>query len=557
MGSKERNMRCLRAWTSFGFAISMISAANVELPNVKIVDCKETSLAGFNTCLSVTFSYLEEYAGMNTVGSKNVLVGKLYGLDGTENEDSRVSASFESEKDFFVAIHDPSDEELYKLKVDLKTGDSQLWVLPKDIELDHPERPPGERLLRSAVPTDRQVAMPSSGFKMTVQPMVDQSFRNQHGSAVEERVNAIIEHAKTFFQHASLGTKFVLDLKPLHNYPNTLRATGSELSTLNSYVVGNGASLPLVNTYALLSMRDGSGPAGIAWLGTVCASRQWRTNINEYYGDLDTAQLLVHEIGHNLNMAHDFTNNNPDSPRYSSTGQPCTDIDSYMDYYNDPNRWSPCSVEDITAYYNSVGPEVYGNSCMTLLDDDTTTEAPPTDEVCINIKTTTKEWGRENSWTFGSCSSGQEYRSHKVYDEECCQPAGSYELVCKCSYGDGWHGGFIQIGDSEEKLCEDFEDGDFKTVDDVAHGDLEEVCINLKLTTKSWGSEIAWTFGSCSSKATTYGDNQEYDIECCQLAGTYELDCKDGYGDGWHGGQMEVGGNTLCEDFQEGHSQKQ
>merc|ERR1712029_1145747 len=174
-----------------------------------------------------------------------------------------------------------------------------------------------------------------------------------------------------------------------------------------------------------LSMRDGSGPAGIAWLGTVCDSRQWRTNINEYYGDLDTAQILVHEIGHNLNMAHDFTNNNPDSPRYSSTGQPCTDIDSYMDYYNDPNRWSPCSVEDITAYYNSVGPEVYGNSCMTLLDDDTTTEAPPTDEVCINIKTTTKAWGRE--------------------------------LDCKDGYGDGWHGGRMEVGGNT--LCADFQEG--------------------------------------------------------------------------------------------------
>merc|ERR1711931_120233 len=76
----------------------------------------------------------------------------------------------------------------------------------------------------------------------------------------------------------------------------------------------------------------------------------------------------------------------PDSPRTSSTGEACTDIDGYMDYYNDPNRWSPCSVEDLTEYYNEIGAEEFGSSCMTLLDDDsdgeTSTETPtdsPTD----------------------------------------------------------------------------------------------------------------------------------------------------------------------------------
>ena len=63
-------------------------------------------------------------------------------------------------------------------------------------------------------------------------------------------------------------------------------------STLNTYVnSGGGSALPLVNSYALLSMRDGGGAAGIAWVGSVCASRRYRTNINEYYGDLRTAQV--------------------------------------------------------------------------------------------------------------------------------------------------------------------------------------------------------------------------------------------------------------------------
>jgi len=189
---------------------------------------------------------------------------------------------------------------------------------------------------------------------------------------------------------------------------------------------------------------------------------------------------------------------------------------------------------------------------------------PPTDDVCVNVKTVTKRWGDENSWIFGSCASGQSYEANEEYNEECCQPAGSYEFICKCSFGDGWHDGYVQIGDSEEKLCEDFDDGDSKTIEDVAHGgdSVPDVCVNMKLTTKDWGNEIAWTYGSCSSKGITYTANEEYDFECCQPAGTYEFDCKDSYGDGWHGGQMEIGvgltaPSVVCQDFQDGHSQKQ
>ena len=79
----------------------------------------------------------------------------------------------------------------------------------------------------------------------------------------------------------------------------------------------------------------------------------------------------------------------------------------------------------------------------------------------------TQAWGNENSWTFGFCSSSQTYSNYQEYTEECCQPAGSYDLTCTCSYGDGWHGGYIQIGN--DQYCEDFTAGGAKVVEDVAH----------------------------------------------------------------------------------------
>merc|ERR1719192_1645591 len=89
-------------------------------------------------------------------------------------------------------------------------------------------------------------------------------------------------------------------------------------------------------------------------------------------------------------------------------------------------------------------------------------------------------------------------------------------------------------------------------------------CKNIKLKTNIWGQEISWKFGSCQSPAG-YGENvrgkyanhRVYNIRCCQPPGTYELDCKDKFGDGWNGGSIEIAGREYCKDFRAGRSKKQ
>jgi len=190
-----------------------------------------------------------------------------------------------------------------------------------------------------------------------------------------------------------------------------------------------------------------------------------------------------------------------------------------------------------------------------------TTASPPGDNVCTDIKIVTKEYGYENSWTFGSCSSNQEYGDDQQYTVQCCQPAGNYELTCKCSYGDGWHGGYIQIGG--EKYCDDFDDGFENVVDDIAQGedggdggDGEMKCITIKTQTRRYGFENSWTFGSCSSDQE-YESKERYEQECCQPAGSYDLVCECSYGDGWHGGYVQIGDSNkrLCRNFRDGESQ--
>ena len=55
-------------------------------------------------------------------------------------------------------------------------------------------------------------------------------------------------------------------------------------------------------------------------------------------------------------MYHDFTDGDSRNERFSSKFPwiPCTNVGGYMDYRLSPNKWSDCSVEDFTEYYNSV-----------------------------------------------------------------------------------------------------------------------------------------------------------------------------------------------------------
>ena len=68
--------------------------------------------------------------------------------------------------------------------------------------------------------------------------------------------------------------------------------------------------------------------------------------------------------------------------------------------------------------------------------------------------------------------------------------------------------------------------------------------------------EISWTFGACSS-AQRYYYNTTTNVQCCQLAGNYELVCKDSNGDGWEGGYLEINGQEYCKEFNMGNEKKE
>lgn len=112
------------------------------------------------------------------------------------------------------------------------------------------------------------------------------------------------------------------------------------------------------NLYTYFTFKNNTyGTTGYAWIGTVCngdAWKEWRSSVNEYFqDDFTTAEIFAHEIGHNLNMEHDFLGSKPDGLNRTcvTTGESCTDIGSVMDYWQDEfTRWSCCSNADFDAY---------------------------------------------------------------------------------------------------------------------------------------------------------------------------------------------------------------
>ena len=115
------------------------------------------------------------------------------------------------------------------MKVDITTGVAEMEMFPKNVQFDESIIPDEVRDL-PMVPLERQEAMPKQGFMLKVQPLFDDSWRERWGEGSVARIEAVIEHARTFFKHSTLGTKFELDVQPVHtSFTGRLTAKSADL----------------------------------------------------------------------------------------------------------------------------------------------------------------------------------------------------------------------------------------------------------------------------------------------------------------------------------------
>ena len=97
----------------------------------------------------------------------------------------------------------------------------------------------------------------------------------------------------------------------------------------------------------------GGNTVGSAWVDQVCGRptiRQGPFSISLARGsDMNTAETLAHEIGHNLGIEHDFTPGR--RGRTCGPGQ-WRKGGALMNYGRPLGRtWSKCSAEDFTSYF--------------------------------------------------------------------------------------------------------------------------------------------------------------------------------------------------------------
>jgi hypothetical protein len=78
----------------------------------------------------------------------------------------------------------------------------------------------------------------------------------------------------------------------------------------------------------------------------------------------------------------------------------------------------------------------------------------------MTLTLTTKAWGSEVSWNIdGNVVSDRTYGQNAEYTQTVCLAPGDHTLNMIDSYGDGWHGGSISIGNVLSGAGSDFNSG--------------------------------------------------------------------------------------------------
>merc|ERR1719203_425734 len=105
-------------------------------------------------------------------------------------------------------------------------------------------------------------------------------------------------------------------------------------------------------------------------------------------------------------------------------------------------------------------------------------------------------WGNEITWNIADICMGTGYGNYQTNALSCCLPTGEYELECVDSWGDGWHGAYIEI--DGHRYCEDFTWGHTQT-ETVVFGTPSETEIASKLSVNmnsDWFPIVAIVSGS-------------------------------------------------------------
>lgn len=332
-------------------------AENEKHANFHKIECPPEAHA--NQCLKVDFpsDKTDDIALLEYVdGDITILTGHLMA-------DAKQAISVTIyEEHMEITLHSPHDDEHSMFRVDLESGLTSVINMPTGIIFDDGPIAPDE--INNATETghaeERQLtgrSIPSKGYNLRVAVFYDYYFLqfngNNHATA-ESRVASIFNHVKTIFSQLTVSGVTGAIVPSLHSTTYKYAGWTADNSLSTCSMISNNLQWDVDEHVYLTYHGSARGIVGMAWVRSTCSIYQYyRSNINEWYQtDTITAQIVAHEIGHNLGMFHDFSGSNK-ANRYEN-GELCTNIGGYMDYTTTPNKWSPCSVGDFTRYHSAV-----------------------------------------------------------------------------------------------------------------------------------------------------------------------------------------------------------
>ena len=248
------------------------------------------------------------------------------------------------------------------LRIPQNLRDDEEWELIDDDELENPDQIAEEMQFEANCAAGQCTALPATNL-LKIKVGYDDSFNTDLGSAsaAATYLDSVFTHVQTFYCHASLGSKIQIerDGDYTHHAGQTWKAE-PDFGSLGGPVKDiTAASSSNAHLFVYLCKDPQSwGVIGIAWVGTLCGPNSWKgykASVNEKRSSaVKTAEVIAHEMGHNLGMLHDFDDQH--GGQYGAcNGQ------GIMSYGTFPQQWSSCSKADYLARYNQVGGN---NWCM-------------------------------------------------------------------------------------------------------------------------------------------------------------------------------------------------
>lgn len=167
--------------------------------------------------------------------------------------------------------------------------------------------------------TGSERALNPRGYQATVKVRYDENFSAKHGANAMNVIRRIFAQAQNIWRWPSLTSSVTFVIDPKVDAVRGRFVAETDIDQAAVY------STTAVNVNVMLAYRnDQPGTVGIAYMGSVCSSAQLRIALCEYFNDdMKSAEVVAHEIGHNMNMDHDFVDE-PGQTRYDSRGRTCS-----------------------------------------------------------------------------------------------------------------------------------------------------------------------------------------------------------------------------------------